>query len=64
MGQEPYVEEYTIQAGFYRYRRSLHEIRATLKMLGIPSEVVRRAAVVAYEAEMNAMIHAVAGLSE
>ncbi|MBL3540506.1 ATP-binding protein [Aminivibrio sp.] len=58
MGQEPYVEEYTIQAGdFTSIGEASTKFRATLKMLGIPSEVVRRAAVVAYEAEMNAMIH-------
>jgi anti-sigma regulatory factor (Ser/Thr protein kinase) len=58
VGQEPYVEEYTIQAGdFTSIGEASTKFRATLKMLGIPSEVVRRAAVVAYEAEMNAMIH-------
>ncbi|MBL3538247.1 ATP-binding protein [Aminivibrio sp.] len=62
MGQEPYVEEYTIQAGdFTTIGEASTKFRATLKMLGISSEVVRRAAVVAYEAEMNAMIHAGGG---
>jgi len=56
------VEEYTIQAGdFTAIGEASTKFRATLKMLGIPSEVVRRAAVVAYEAEMNAMIHAGGG---
>ena len=62
MGQEPYVEEYTNQAGdCTAIGEASTKFRATLKMLGIPSEVVRRAAVVAYEAEMNAMIHAGGG---
>jgi len=62
VGQEPYVEEYTIQAAdFTAIGEASTKFRATLKMLGIPSEVVRRAAVVAYEAEMNAMIHAGGG---
>ncbi|NLM71228.1 MAG: anti-sigma regulatory factor [Synergistaceae bacterium] len=31
-------------------------------MLGIPSDLVRRASVIAYEAEMNALIHGGGGL--
>lgn len=38
------------------------KFKATLKMLGIPPELVRRAAVVAYEAEMNALIHGGGGV--
>ena len=62
MSEAPYVEEYSVQAGdFTSIGEASTKFRATLKMLGIPSEVVRRAAVVAYEAEMNAMIHAGGG---
>lgn len=62
MSEAPYVEEYSVQAGdFTAIGEASTKFRATLKMLGIPSEIVRRAAVVAYEAEMNALIHAGGG---
>ena len=62
MSEAPYVEEYSVQAGdFTSIGEASTKFRATLKMLGIPSEIVRRAAVVAYEAEMNALIHAGGG---
>lgn len=62
MAQELYVEEYEIQAGdFTAIGEASTKFRTTLKMLGISSEVVRRAAVVAYETEMNALIHAGGG---
>ena len=58
MSQEPYVEEYTIQAGdFTAIGEAATRFKSTLKMLGISSEAVRRAAIVAYEGEMNALIH-------
>jgi anti-sigma regulatory factor (Ser/Thr protein kinase) len=37
------------------------ELKDTLSSLGIPSQNIRRAAVSAFEAEMNVIIHAVAG---
>jgi len=62
VSEAPYVEEYSVQAGdFTAIGEASTKFRATLKMLGIPSEIVRRAAVVAYEAEMNALIHAGGG---
>ncbi|MDI9369531.1 MAG: ATP-binding protein [Synergistota bacterium] len=63
MGQEPYVEEYAIQAGdFFAIGEASTKFKTTLKMLGIPSDLVRRASVIAYEAEMNALIHGGGGL--
>ena len=62
MAQENYVEEYVIQEGdFTAIGEASTKFRSTLKMLGIHSELVGRAAVVAYEAEMNALIHAGGG---
>jgi serine/threonine-protein kinase RsbT len=40
---------------------SATEIKAVLAKLGIPQEVARRAGISAFEAEMNVIIHAVAG---
>lgn len=37
------------------------ELKITLARLGVPQDVVRRAAIAAFEAEMNVIIHAVAG---
>lgn len=34
------------------------EIKGRLKQLGLPSKVIRRVAIIAYEAEMNVIIHA------
>ena len=39
-----------------------NNIKNTLKMLGIQSDVCRRAAVIAYEAEINLVIHANGGM--
>ena len=63
MTQAPYVEEYNIQAGdFNAIGEAATRFKATLKMLGISSEAVRRTAVVAYEGEMNALIHGGGGM--
>ena len=52
MTQAPYIEEYTIQAGdFTAIGEAATRFKSTLKMLGISSEAVRRAAVVAYEGD-------------
>lgn len=37
------------------------ELRETLSGIGVPSHLIRRAAIAAFEAEMNVIIHAVAG---
>ena len=39
-----------------------NNIKNTLKMLGIDSDICRRAAVITYEAEMNLVIHSGGGL--
>ena len=58
MAQEPYLEKYEIQGGdFSAIGEASTKFKATLKMLGISPVIIRRAAVVAYEAEMNALIH-------
>jgi anti-sigma regulatory factor (Ser/Thr protein kinase) len=63
VAQEPYVEEYAILAGdFSAIGEASTKFKATLKMLGIPSDLVRRASVIAYEAEMNALIHGGGGV--
>jgi len=63
VAQEPYVEEYAILAGdFSTIGEASTKFKATLKMLGIPSDLVRRASVIAYEAEMNALIHGGGGV--
>ena len=57
-----YVEEYVIKGdSFLEVGEASTKLKATLKMLGIPSDVSRRASVVVYEAEMNVMIHAGGG---
>ncbi len=37
------------------------ELRSVLTSLGIPPDIVRRAAIATFEAEMNVIIHAIAG---
>ena len=43
-------------------RRGVHQVHGDLKMLGIASGLVRRASVIAYESEMNALIHGGGGM--
>lgn len=37
------------------------EFKKAISKLGIPQEIIRRAAIAAFEAEMNVIIHAIAG---
>lgn len=61
-GEGPYVEEYSIHPGdFTAIGEASTKFKSILIMLGIPSDIVRRAAIVAYEAEMNVLIHAGGG---
>ena len=54
----PVCLEYRIEGNDYMEAGSAsNNIKNTLKMLGINSDVCRRAAVVLYEAEMNLVIH-------
>ncbi len=60
---EAYTEEYVIKGdSFLEIGEASTKLKGSLKMLGIPSDVTRRASVVVYEAEMNVMIHAGGGI--
>jgi anti-sigma regulatory factor (Ser/Thr protein kinase) len=55
---EPLDLEYDIAADDYQTAgEASNNLKETLKMLGLPSSVVRRAAIITYEAEMNLVIH-------
>jgi anti-sigma regulatory factor (Ser/Thr protein kinase) len=50
--------EYDVVANDYHTAGGAsNNLKETLKMLGIPSSICRRAAIIAYEAEMNLVIH-------
>ncbi|MDR3076352.1 MAG: anti-sigma regulatory factor [Synergistaceae bacterium] len=50
--------EYDVVADDYQTAGGAsNNLKETLKMLGIPSPICRRAAIIAYEAEMNLVIH-------
>ncbi len=54
----PVCLEYRIEGNDYMEAGSAsNNIKNTLKMLGIDSDICRRAAVILYEAEMNLVIH-------
>ena len=58
----PVCMEYRIEGNnFMTAGTASNNIKNTLKMLGIQSDVCRRAAVIAYEAEINLVIHADGG---
>lgn len=60
---EPFVVEFDIEADdFVTAGTASNNIKKTLKMLGISSDLCRRAAVVLYEAEMNLVIHGGGGV--
>ncbi|MDR1731510.1 MAG: anti-sigma regulatory factor [Synergistaceae bacterium] len=53
-----YVESYVVDGNeLVAIGEASTKIKAVLKMLGISSDLIRRAAIVAYEAEMNLVIH-------
>ncbi len=59
---DPYVVEFTVEGeDFLAAGEASNNIKETLKMLGVPSSICRRAAVITYEAEMNLVIHARGG---
>jgi len=59
---DPVCLEYRIEGNDYvDAGTASNNIKNTLKMLGVSSEICRRAAVIAYEAEMNLVIHAGGG---
>ncbi len=58
----PVCMEYRIEGNnFMEAGTASSNIKNTLKMLGIQSDICRRAAVIAYEAEINLVIHANGG---
>ncbi|MBE0432166.1 ATP-binding protein [candidate division WOR-3 bacterium] len=58
-------QEYAIRGGdFVNAGESSCKIRNTLRQIGIDSEVVRRIAIAAYEAEMNVVMYAHHGKME
>ena len=53
-----YAEEYSVCGDeFVAIGVASAKIKSVLKMLGIPSDLIRKASVVSYEAEMNLVIH-------
>jgi anti-sigma regulatory factor (Ser/Thr protein kinase) len=59
---EPIYLEYDVAADDYQTAgEASNNVKETLKMLGLPSSVCRRAAIIMYEAEMNLVIHAGGG---
>lgn len=62
MVPDVYVEEYHIEGGnFINVGTASTKLKRSLEMMGIPSSLTRRASIVAYEAEMNLVIHAGGG---
>ncbi len=62
MVSDVYIEEYHIDGGdFINVGTASTKLKRSLEMMGIPSSLTRRASIVAYEAEMNLVIHAGGG---
>lgn len=60
---ELYEEEYIVDGNeFSAIGTASTKIKSALKMLGIPSDIIRRASIIAYEAEMNVVIHGGGGM--
>ena len=58
MSAASYAEEFSVDGTeFVAIGEASAKIKSVLKMLSIPSDLVRRASVAAYEAEMNLVIH-------
>ena len=63
MSATSYAEEYQVSGlEFVAIGEASMKIKSSLKMLGIPSDIIRRVSVVSYEAEMNLVIHGGGGL--
>ncbi len=59
MAEQAIILEFSLQGqDFIRAGEASTEIKQRLKKLGFRPDVVRRVAIVAYEAEMNVIIHA------
>jgi anti-sigma regulatory factor (Ser/Thr protein kinase) len=63
LSSDTYEEEYSVDGKeFVAVGIASTKIKAALKMLGIPSDLIRRASVIAYETEMNVVIHGGGGI--
>ncbi|OQB46983.1 MAG: Serine/threonine-protein kinase RsbT [Synergistetes bacterium ADurb.Bin155] len=61
--QEPYVIQREVKPlDFLAAGETASDFKETLKSLGIPPEICRKASIVTYEAEMNAVIHGGGGI--
>ncbi len=59
----PVCMEYRIEGNDYMEAGAAsNNIKNTLKILGVKSDICRRAAIITYEAEMNLVIHADGGM--
>ncbi|ADL68632.1 anti-sigma regulatory factor [Thermoanaerobacterium thermosaccharolyticum] len=59
---KPYIMDFDVKArDFSSAGESSSTFRKTLLMLSVPSDIVRRASIAAYEAEMNIVIHSYGG---
>lgn len=57
MSEPIYIEHDVAADDFLAAGLASNNIKEALKMLGIPSSICRRAAIITYEAEMNLVIH-------
>lgn len=58
MSSAPYSIEFEVEKDdFFAAGEASSSVKDTLKMLGVPSSLWRRAAIITYEAEMNLVIH-------
>jgi anti-sigma regulatory factor (Ser/Thr protein kinase) len=56
-------EKFTVQGGdFASVGKASTAMKSALEMIGIPSAITRRVSIIAYEAEMNLVIHAGGGI--
>ena len=63
MPADTYEEEYSVDGKeFVAVGTASTKIKAALKILGISSDLIRRASVIAYETEMNVVIHGGGGI--
>lgn len=58
-----YEEEFRVEGGdFMNVGTASTTLKSSLEMVGIPSSITRRASIIAYEVEMNLVIHAGGGI--
>ena len=62
---EPVKLEYPVEGGDYiEAGEASSKMKMTLKKLGLPSDVIRKASICMYEGEINMVIHANGGRAE